>query len=230
MSKHRFLLCAAVGITLAFMLVLAEVLTVSAQATATFTPSPSPTYTSTFTNAERIDLATIKPPPSCGLPYSPCGALPWSAVKPPVVVLPSPTLIDLNFSVPTTGPGTPTATVTPTTTPLIDNDPVKTLSQSIGNISGTLQANPTAVFEVNGTPVTVQEMGYNMGQNISLPFAFMRAVHNGLSGLGLTWAFINFLLISVGFTVIVYVITFVAPIVLGLIGFVLRVITAIKPF
>lgn len=74
---------------------------------ATDTPTPAPT------------IPTIKPPPSCGDIWNPCGALPF---QPPVLVIPSfiPTLPSPTFIAITATPtitNTPTGTLTPTFTP-----------------------------------------------------------------------------------------------------------------
>jgi hypothetical protein len=190
-------------------------------ATATNTP------TATWNNATRQAYATIPFAYMCD-PFNPCGALPWPVPRFPTINLPSPTLMEI-YAEPATPTGTyvPSATVTPT--PVIDTGPISTFSSQIGSLGGTLSVQSTAVLNVNGTLVGVNEIGAGLAAQVGAPFGLIKAVQTSLNSLGILGTIINFAFYSLLFILFIYLITAVLPFLLGIIRFVLQVISSVKP-
>lgn len=213
-----------------FMLSFAVIDTMSVSAdTPTPTPTLTPSITPTPSNRDRINLATIVPPPSCGTIFIPCGSMPFRAPEFATVALPSPTIIEVAVeALPSTG--TPTWTPSPSQTPVMDTGPVSTLAGGAQQIAQTLSVQGTHIVIVNGTPVGVNELSQQFGQNIAAPFAFVRAIQTSFSGLGVVGAFFNFLFLSVVFGLLVRLSVIVAPVIISVIKLILQVITALKPF
>ena len=159
-----------------------------AQATST------PTYTPTYNNQTRQAYATIPYADACS-PFNPCGALPWLVPRFATISLPSPTLIEVLQAAPT-ATGTP-QTATPALSAtfiggLMNVDPVSTFSSEIGKIGGTLAVQSTAVIDVGGTPVGVNEIAAGAGASVGGIFAFIRAVQAAVNSMGVLGTLLNF--------------------------------------
>lgn len=211
-----------VGIMLAIMAGL-PMLPIQAQATSTFTP----THTPTWNNTQRVQYATIPFASNCN-PFNPCGALPWPVPRFPTLSLPSPTLMEI-YAEPATPTGTYVYTATPSLTPIIDTGPISTFSNEIGSLAGTLSVQSTAVMDVNGTPVGVNEIGAGLAAQVGAPFGLIKAVQTAVGSLGILGTIINFAFYSLLFVLFIYLITATLPFLLGIIQFVLQVISAVKP-
>lgn len=199
--------------------------------TATNTPTRTPTITPTPNNAERAGMETIVPPASCGNIYNPCSALPWAVPVLPTVALPSPTLMMVMADIGTTPVpgGTPTLTPTHTATSvLIDTEPIATMSAAISDVSGTLYAMSAATVEVNGTEQSVTGLGAQLSTNMPSVFGTVRGVLAATNNKAM--GVVSFLFLAFLFVLLVYLLTLAFPVVLRVVEFVLRVITAVKPF
>ncbi len=213
-----------------------------AQAQATETPTPTQTLAPSATpnNSERIVLATVPPPRTCGTVFVPCGPLPFVVPRFPTIALPSPTLAvtatEIVITSTPTPTNTPTVTGTPPTstptfthTPIIDVDPVRTLSGGLENVAGTLSARPTGIV-ISGTAISIVQAVDVLGAQMGAPFSILTGVFNAASGLGFIGTIIRFLFFSTAFVVLVYVTTVTLPFILGLFRFLLQVWDAITPF
>jgi len=223
MTKKWFGLVAAI----LAIIIIRPALTTLAQATST------PTYTPTWSNTQRVQYATIPYASNCD-PFNPCGALPWPVPRFPTISLPSPTLINI-YAAPATNTGTPTlATATPiieltSVGGLIDTGPISTFSQDIGSIGGTLSVQSTAVLDVGGTPVGINEIAAGAGASVGGVFAFIRAVQSAVNSMGILGTLLNFAFYSMLFAIFIYLLTALLPILLNVIRFVLQVISTVFP-
>jgi len=210
------------------------------QAQATETPTQTLTPSATPNNSERIVLATVPPPRTCGTVFVPCGPLPFVVPRFPTIALPSPTLAvtatEIVITSTPTPTNTPTVTGTPPTptptfthTPIIDVDPVRTLSGGLENVAGTLSARPTGIV-ISGTAISIVQAVDVLGAQMGAPFSILTGVFNAASGLGFIGTIIRFLFFSTAFVVLVYVTTVTLPFILGLFRFLLQVWDAITPF
>lgn len=202
--------------------------------TPTLVPSPTPTNTLSF--SEQQALATIAPPPTCGNPFTPCGALPWSLPAFPTLWLPSPTImptVPTRTAIPVTVTPSPTAqTYTPVPqpsyTPGFDVTTVGGLADDVNHVSGTLMAQSTQTVSINGTPQSIVGVAGSLGATIGLPFSYARALQlDNFAGAG---GMITFLFLALAFIFLIEFLVFGAPIIRYLIDLILKVVTAIKPF
>jgi hypothetical protein len=200
--------------------------------TDTPTPTYTPSITPTYTNQQRLDIATIVPPPSCGTTFTPCGALPWPIPTFATLALPSPTLNPASFSsVPTNTPtpGTPTATgPTATTTPHMDLSGINTLQAGVSNSISTLTVQTTAQFVLEGTPSGAMEVSERLGGYAGTFFGYAKALQ--LLNFRGTGGIIFFILAMIAFAILVKFVTFILPILISLFRLVLEAFQAIKPF
>lgn len=223
-------------IVLMLILSAAPSLPLAAQSTATNTP------TATWNNATRQAYATIPYAPACD-PFNPCGALPWSIPHFPTVNLPTSTLYTVMPTV-TAIPATvtPTATFTPSETPTnftptvtptgtysggIDLGPVSTFADEFGGLAQTLSIQSTAVIDINGTPIGVNEIGAGLAANIGAPFALINAVQQQVGGLGLLGTLINFAFYSLLYVLFIYGITLLLPFLMRVVQIILQILQII---
>lgn len=227
-------------IGLLLLLVVSAPLAAQAQATETPTPTQTLTPSATPNNSERIVLATVPPPRTCGTVFVPCGPLPFVVPRFPTIALPSPTLAVTATEIVVTSTPTqtatstvtgtpPTPTPTFTHTPIIDVDPVRTLSGGLEGVAGTLSARPTGIV-ISGTAISIVQAVDVLGAQMGAPFSILTGVFNAASGLGFIGTIIRFLFFSTAFVVLVYVTTITLPFILGLFRFLLQVWDAITPF
>lgn len=195
-------------------------------------------------------LPTLRPPGNCGLPFNPCGALPFDVPRPATVVLPSPTRIPTLPS-PTPVPATvtpsrtptPTFTWTPSVTPTgfvasltpsatFDSflDAFGPMAEQANNLAATLSWQPTKVIVYNGQQVGMLEISERFGANVGAPIQFFRAVQSSFSSLGLVGAALNFFLLSIALHLFVYVGAMIAKPLFQIARFVINLIGALKPF
>lgn len=230
-----------VAFLIGLLLLMLGVAPLAAQAQATETPTPTQTLTPSATpnNTERIVLATVPPPRTCGTVFVPCGPLPFVIPRFPTIALPSPTLAITATEVVMTSTPTltptgatstpPTSAPTSTNTPIIDVDPMRTLSGGLEDVAGTLSARPTGIV-INGTAISIVQAVDVLGGQMGVPFSIITGVLDAASGLGFIGTIIRFLFFSTAFVVLVYVTTITLPFILGLFRFLLQVWDAITPF
>lgn len=209
---------------------------ISAQGTATPTPLP-----------------TNRPSSSCGLPFNPCGPLPFTLPRPATVALPSPTRIPTLPS-PTPVPATatpshtptPTPTLTPTDTPTdytvtpatatitatYDSfvDAFAPMAKGVNDAAATLSWEPTKVLDYNGESMGTTQIAERFGANVGAPIQFLRAIQERFSTMGLIGVVANFMLISLALGIFVNVTTLLAKPLIAIARFVINLIGAIKPF
>jgi hypothetical protein len=217
-----------------------------AQPTATFTPSatatltPQPTLTAGY--------GPIRSPDACGLPYNPCGPLPFPLPRFPTMRLPSPTLIETIPSptfIPITATFTPsetpsntptgshTPTITPTGSPTIagtgEQGDVDNLADLFGHARETLRARMTAQYiSRNGTPIGIAGAAHDLGENLGGFFGMIRVAEN-VSVQGSAFSMIGFMFLALLFALLVNASMFIIPLVLGIINFIGRIIAIFKP-
>jgi hypothetical protein len=208
----------------------------AAQATDTNTP------TATWNNTQRVQYATIPFASGCD-PFNPCGALPWPVPRFPTVNLPTSTLYTIMPTV-TAIPATvtPSATFTPSETPTnftptitptgtysggIDLGPVSTFADEFGGLAKTLSVQSTAVIDIGGTPVGMNEIGAGLAANIAAPFAVINAVQQQVGGLGLLGTLINFAFYSLLYVLFVYGITLLLPFLMRVVQIILQILQII---
>lgn len=200
------------------------------------TPSDTPTPSSTPNSNQRAALATIVPPPNCGLPYQPCGALPWAVPRLPTMLLPSPTIvatlpsptpIPLTSTPSPTPTGANTATPAPTSTLIVDVGGLTSLNSTMAAMQQTLSAQSTQQIILNGTAVGPGETAQQLGQNVGNFFGFIRAIST--LSLGPVGGLITFGMLALAFVFFVYVASFAMPIIMWIVNLLLRIITAFKP-
>lgn len=200
------------------------------------TPTPSKTPTPTLSFEQRQLLATIVPPNSCGLPFSPCGSLPWNIPVLPTFYYPSPTImptVPTNTPIPITATpsqtGTPgTATPVPSATPPFDTSSLSTFTGGIDSFSGTLMAQATQDVSIDGTPQSINILAEQIGSGAAMPFAYAKGLQ--LTNFGGTGGIVSFIILIIAFMLLVKLFLFAFPILRGLLDIVLKVITAFKPF
>jgi len=241
------------GLVLGVAIVLVIILIGGAQPAAAQAPTPTdtPTATATWTNAERQQLSTIVPPPSCGNVYNPCFALPWAVPILPSLALPSPTLVNLFFdqfptpvrtSLPTNtlAPGiTPTVTTSPSATVAtqtitytpsparLDTGPISTLAGDMSNVSGTLMGMGTAAVTLEGTEASIPELAEDLTTFTPNVFSTVRGV---LAATGnKTMGLISFIFLVFVFVLLVQIFVLLMPVIVRIVEFVLNVINTFKP-
>lgn len=218
-------------------IVLCVVLLVGSQtmiALADPTATPTPTNTPLATQYQS----------GCSLPFNPCGALPWSVPRLATVALRSPTAIPtLPSPTPVPATATPTDTLTPTYTLTPSNtpsgasatptaniqsggEPLATLADGLGDMSGTLIAQATHQIMIDGTPNGPAELASKLGSYTGTFFGIVNAFAQFNS---YTFGLFSFLLLVLAFRLLVIITTAIGPIILAFIKLLLQLWQAIKP-
>jgi hypothetical protein len=190
------------------------------------TATATATRTATLTNQQLLALGTVSAPPQCGNVYVPCGPLPYQPPQFPTLNLPSPTVIELSASIPTSSgptntPGGPTSTVQPT----LDRPAVGTIGAEINGMTGTLGAMGTA-YIVNGTPVGPATLAAEIGVNAGIVFGYAKAFQDSFFNISGT---IGILLLIVAFMLFVVSVTTVVPLLMKLAQIIMQLIETITP-
>ncbi len=216
--------------------------------TPTVTPSPSATPLS---NSDRTILSTVAPPNACGLAtYNPCGPLPFQVPKFQGITLPSPTAWPTVPSpTPIPASATPTFTLTPTNTPTGTITPaptntgtpgpsptpnatdfsveaVGTLGAGFNDMAGTLVYQSTRQLIIDSTPQGPRGVASGLGSYAGALFSVAKSF---TSNFGKAGPVVVFLILALAYVIILYIVTFIAPILFALVRFILELINTAKP-
>jgi hypothetical protein len=228
---------------------------ITATPTATLTPSETPTGTIAPTNTPG---PTNTPAPTgttagslqatvpsfltpdlgdqCSDAFNPCGVMPFPVPDFPTVGgLVSPTAFGVGGTPSPGATGTPaydpSSTVNPTIAVVItgvgsglsdQSDTLNTMTSSMGSgLNGTPQ------FSLNGTPQTVAILSTEIGGNAGTFVGYVKGIT--LLGNSRLFSMLLFFFLCIVFVVTVRIITFMVPMIIKLVQFILEVVQTIKP-
>lgn len=104
---------------------------------------------------------------------------------------------------------------------------IATIADGLGGISQTLAAQATVQLRINGTPQSPPEIANQLGGFLGAFFGMTRMFGESFGPVGAVAAF---LILCFAYVLLVYVVTWIAPILLALARIVLQMIQAFKPF
>lgn len=200
------------------------------------TPTPPPLTTDTLTPSleplfqDEGLFATIPPPEQCANVGNPCGVMPFP--------LPEFTAISFQSPVPVTSVAlqasktmiSPPLTVTPggpTLTPHDGESAISIYATNLASAANDIIQTPS-LLDNHDQEMTIRDQANEIGTYAGSFFGIVRAIQSLF--LGKTGTIIFFLLLIVGFIVLVRLILFVIPIILAFFRTVVAVFTALNPF
>jgi len=183
-------------------------------------------------------LGTVPAPKGCGGTYSACGELPFPVPGFATINFASPTRLPSNtpgggFHTPTPGAGTPTGTLATATS---GPSPTGTLTGNENSISAyatriaagrTIVAFNATITGPDGSLTDLRNSGHEIGSSIGYFFGGVRNLRNVF--LGRAGQLIAFLLLCAAFVIIVKITIFTLQIMLGILKWIARILTALKP-
>lgn len=205
-----------------------------------YIPPTNPPIGATGVGGETaIPIPSMVPPPSCGDIFNPCGAMPWLVPFLPTLNLPSPTFrptLPSPTPIPATVTPSPTHTPTNTTTPASATpagtdafSDIKTQIAGNQNAILTLQALATQnVLGLDGTQISGSQDVSALATLIGPMISTVKGVTGAAAG-SESLKIVGFLILVFGFVLFVVITTSVWPIIMSIVQFVLKIITAIKP-
>lgn len=104
---------------------------------------------------------------------------------------------------------------------------IATITDGLGGISLTLAAQATVQLQIQGTPQSPPEIAGQLGGFLGGLFGVLRMFGESFGPAG--WL-VNFIILCFAFVLLVYIVTWIAPILLAFVRIILQMIQAFKPF